>query len=81
MPQILPELQLVLQELSNLSLENGQVQMLLLQIKRKKQIVWFVSMTTIVILIVLLPISKMMLLPMLKVKILSIGYLTNQVLQ
>jgi uncharacterized SAM-binding protein YcdF (DUF218 family) len=81
MPQILPELQLVLQELSNLSLENGQVQMLLLQIKRKKQIVWFVSMTMIVILIVLLPISKMMLLPMLKVKILSIGYLTNQVLQ
>jgi uncharacterized SAM-binding protein YcdF (DUF218 family) len=81
MPQILPELQLVLQELSNLSLENGQVQMLLLQIKRKKQIVWFVSMTTIVILIVLLHISKLMLLPMLKVKILSIGYLTNQVLQ
>jgi uncharacterized SAM-binding protein YcdF (DUF218 family) len=81
MPQILPELQLVLQELSNLSLENGQVQMLLLQIKRKKQIVWFVSMTTIVILILLLPISKLMLLPMLKVKILSIGYLTNQVLQ
>jgi uncharacterized SAM-binding protein YcdF (DUF218 family) len=71
----------VLQELSNLSLENGQVIMLLLKIKRKKQIVWFVSMTMIVILIVLLPISKMMLLPMLKVKILSIGYLTNQVLQ
>jgi uncharacterized SAM-binding protein YcdF (DUF218 family) len=79
MPQILPELQLVLQELSNLSLENGQVP--LLQIKRQKLIVWFVSMTMIVILIVLLPISKMMLLPMLKVKILSIGYLTNQVLQ
>jgi uncharacterized SAM-binding protein YcdF (DUF218 family) len=79
MPQILPELQLVLQELSNLSLENGQVP--LLQIKRQKLIVWFVSMTTIVILIVLLHISKLMLLPMLKVKILSIGYLTNQVLQ
>jgi hypothetical protein len=43
-------LQLVLLELLNLLLENLQAQTPLLLIKRKKQIVWFVSMILLVML-------------------------------
>jgi hypothetical protein len=74
-------LQLVLLELLNLLLENLQAQTKLLLIKRKKQIVWFVSMIKLVILSTLWVKSKLTLLLMLLVKILLIGYSTNLVLQ
>jgi len=71
---------LVVPELFNLLLENGQAQMPLLLIKRKKLIVWSVLTTPLVTPSLPLLILKQMLKLMLSVKILSNGNSTNLVL-
>lgn len=78
--QLIPMvLLLVVLELFNLLLENGQAQMPLLLIKRKKLIVWFVLMTLLVTPSLILLALNLTLMLMPKVKILSIGNSTNLV--
>lgn len=78
--QLIPMvLLLVVLELFNLLLENGQAQMPLLLIKRKKLIVWFVLMTWLVTTSLILLALNLTLMLMPLVKILSIGNSTNLV--